>query len=145
VGWAHHITPTIPSTSTSSDTQLTPLLADYDDIQDSWASVSDIINKWRRTDPNDPFVTVAQPGAWNDPDMLMVGNTGLSIAEERSQFAIWSILAAPLMMSNDLATVSDESKAILLNREIIEVDQDSLGKQGMQVASSDSEYVGGGE
>jgi len=115
------------------------LWRNYDDIADSWSSVSDIINMWKRTDPEDPFVKVAQPGAWNDPDMLMIGNNGLSHTEERTQMALWSIFAAPLLMSNDLASVSEESKAILLNKEIIAVDQDVLGKQGYMVGG-DGDY-----
>jgi alpha-N-acetylgalactosaminidase len=116
------------------------LWRNFDDIEDSWSSVSSIVNKWKRDDPNDPFVKVAQPGAWNDPDMLMIGNNGLSIYEERSQMALWAIFAAPLLMSNDLARVSPESKAILQNVEIIAVDQDPLGQQGYLVSTVDGQY-----
>ena len=58
-----------------------------------------------------------------DPDMLLIGNTCISDDEARTQMAIWSILAAPLIMGNDLRTVSDSARAILLNSEAIAVDQ----------------------
>jgi alpha-galactosidase len=72
----------------------------------------------------------AGPGHWNDPDMLEVGNKGLSITESRAHFSLWCILAAPLMAGNDVRNMSDEVKDILTNQEVIAVDQDSLGKQG---------------
>ena len=77
--------------------------------------------------------TFAGPGHWNDPDMLEVGNGGMSIPEYRTHFSLWCILAAPLMAGNDLRTMSPEIKAILTNKEVIAVDQDSLGRQGHKV------------
>lgn len=61
--------------------------------------------------------------------MLIIGDDGLSIHEQETQMALWSIFAAPLIMSNDLRTISNESKTILLNTEIIAINQDPLGKQ----------------
>lgn len=58
----------------------------------------------------------AGPGHWNDPDMLIIGNYGLSVDQSKSQMAIWAILAAPLIMSNDLNAVRPEFKEILQNR-----------------------------
>jgi alpha-galactosidase len=72
----------------------------------------------------------AGPDHWNDPDMLEVGNPGLSFAESRAHFSLWCILAAPLMAGNDVRKMSDEVKAILTNEEVIAIDQDPLGKQG---------------
>lgn len=63
-------------------------------------------------------------GGWNDPDMLEVGNGGMTIEEERSHFALWSISKAPLIIGCDLTTVSEESLAILTNEEIIAINQD---------------------
>eukprot|EP00518_Triparma_eleuthera_P004149 CAMPEP_0182454530 /NCGR_PEP_ID=MMETSP1319-20130603/1124_1 /TAXON_ID=172717 /ORGANISM="Bolidomonas pacifica, Strain RCC208" /LENGTH=413 /DNA_ID=CAMNT_0024652547 /DNA_START=13 /DNA_END=1254 /DNA_ORIENTATION=+ len=120
--------------------QICHLWRNWDDIEDSWASVSSVIDFWKRNSTDDPFVAVAGPGHWNDPDQLMIGDNGLSIFEERSQFALWAIFAAPLIMSNDLATVSPESKAILQNREIIAVNQDPAGKQGILVDEFASGY-----
>lgn len=69
------------------------------------------------------------PDRWNDPDMLQVGN-GMSINEDRAHFSMWAMLAAPLIAGNDLRWMSDETKAILTNREVIAIDQDPLGIQG---------------
>ena len=71
----------------------------------------------------------AGPGHWNDPDMLEVGNPGLTLTESRSQFSLWCMLAAPLMAGNDLRKMSPEILKILTNRQVIAIDQDSLGKQ----------------
>jgi len=72
----------------------------------------------------------AGPDHWNDPDMLEVGNEGLSLAESRAQFSLWCILAAPLMAGNDVRNMSDEIRDILTNKEVIAIDQDPSGKQG---------------
>lgn len=60
----------------------------------------------------------------------MIGNPGLNVGQSKIQMAVWAILAAPLIMSNDLVNISPEMKNILLNRDIIAVDQDPLGIQG---------------
>jgi alpha-galactosidase len=70
------------------------------------------------------------PGHWNDPDMLEVGNGDLTLAENRSHFSMWAILAAPLLAGNDLAHMKPEIRDILTNRDVIAIDQDKLGKQG---------------
>jgi alpha-galactosidase len=73
------------------------------------------------------------PGGWNDPDMLEVGNEGLTAVESRAHFSLWAILAAPLMAGNDLRSMTAETRDILTNREVIAVNQDSLGRQGRKV------------
>lgn len=104
-----------------------------DDIDHgSWRSLSvlsiiDLQEKLRR---------YAGPGHWNDPDMLEVGN-GLSFAEDRAHFTMWCMLAAPLILGNDIRTMSDETLSILLNDEAIAVDQDPLGVQGLKLTSQD--------
>jgi len=72
----------------------------------------------------------AGPGHWNDPDMLEVGNEGLTLTESRAHFSIWCILAAPLMAGNDIRKMSDEIRDILTDGEVIAIDQDPLGRQG---------------
>ncbi|MGB7263964.1 MAG: glycoside hydrolase family 27 protein, partial [Terracidiphilus sp.] len=72
----------------------------------------------------------ASPGHWNDPDFLEVGNSGMTGDEQRTHFSLWAMLAAPLIAGNDLAAMTAETKSILLNREVIAVDQDPLGRQG---------------
>ncbi|PYQ16528.1 MAG: alpha-galactosidase [Acidobacteria bacterium] len=83
----------------------------------------------------------AGPGHWNDPDMLEVGNGGLSAAESRAHFSFWALLAAPLMAGNDLRTMSKETLDILTNREVIAVDQDPLGMQGRKVRDNGPQEV----
>lgn len=94
------------------------------DIGDNWESVAWII------DANSHHYAAAGPGGWNDPDMLEVGNGGMTGEEYRAHFSLWAIMAAPLMAGNDLRAMTEETKSILLNREVIEVDQDPLGIQG---------------
>ena len=79
----------------------------------------------------------AGPGHWNDADMLEVGN-GLTPAEGRTHFSMWSMLAAPLIAGNDVRNMSAETHRILTNREVIAVDQDSLGIQGLRYTQADS-------
>ncbi|MEW9534749.1 lectin [Microbispora sp. NPDC049125] len=74
------------------------------------------------------------PGHYNDPDMLIVGMQGFSAAQNRTHMGLWAISGAPLLAGNNLATMSAETKAILTNREVLAVDQDSLGRQGVKVA-----------
>ena len=71
----------------------------------------------------------AGPGHWNDPDMLEVGNGGMTTEEYKTHFSLWCMLAAPLLAGNDVQNMSPETKSILLNKEIIALDQDTLGRQ----------------
>ena len=109
-----------------------------------WRTTGDITNCWdcelnhgtwsqwgvlQIIDKQKPLRRFAGPGHWNDPDMLEVGN-GMSAIEDRSHFAMWAMLAAPLIAGNDLRTMPATTREILTNREIIAIDQDSLGVQG---------------
>jgi alpha-galactosidase len=78
----------------------------------------------------------AGPGHWNDPDMLEIGNGKMTEDEYRTHMTLWTILAAPLLAGNDLSKMSDADKALLMNKEAIAVDQDSLGKQGDRLYES---------
>ena len=73
------------------------------------------------------------PGHWNDPDMLEVGNGGMTIPEYRAHFSFWALLAAPLMAGNDVRSMAPEIKEILTNTEVIAVNQDKLGREGHRV------------
>lgn len=73
------------------------------------------------------------PGQWNDPDMLEVGNKGLTTNEARAHFTMWCMLAAPLITGNDLRNMPDEIKKILTNKNLIAINQDILGKQGFKI------------
>jgi alpha-galactosidase len=97
------------------------------DINDSFARVLQII------DQNEGLAQYAGPGHWNDPDMLEVGNGGMTDAEYRSHFSLWCMMAAPLLTGNDLSNMSETTKEILMNKDAIAVDQDSLGIQGKRI------------
>jgi alpha-galactosidase len=77
--------------------------------------------------------SAAGPGHWNDYDMLEVGN-GMGDAEDRSHFAMWCMLASPLMMGNDLRSATKETIKTLTNKEVIAVNQDPLGIQGFRLS-----------
>jgi alpha-galactosidase len=102
-----------------------------DDIKDTWQSMSAI--GFNQSD----LAHLAGPGHWNDPDMLEVGNGGMTDTEYRTHFSLWCLLAAPLLAGNDLRTMSPETLAILSNREAIAIDQDILGRAGQRVAADD--------
>jgi len=74
----------------------------------------------------------AGPGHWHDMDMLLIGNDCVTTDEQKTQMAIWSISASPLIMGNDLRSVPKESKAILLNKDAVAVNQDPMGKMGIR-------------
>ena len=78
----------------------------------------------------------AGPGHWNDPDMLEVGN-GQTVNQDRAHFTMWCMLAAPLILGNDIRNMSQETKDIILNKEVIALDQDTLGIQGLKFAAED--------
>lgn len=80
----------------------------------------------------------AGPGHWNDPDMLEIGNGKLSAGEDRAHFAMWAMIAAPLIAGNDLRSMDAETKAVLTNKAVIAVNQDSLGVQAFKYDTRDS-------
>ncbi|KAL1502107.1 hypothetical protein ABEB36_007301 [Hypothenemus hampei] len=107
------------------------LWRNWDDIDDSWSNVTNIL-KWF-SDNQDRIANYAGPGHWNDPDMLIIGNFGLSYEQAKAQLAIWAILAAPLIMSVDLKNIDPKFRDLLLNKDVIAIDQDPLGIQGRLV------------
>jgi alpha-galactosidase len=111
------------------------------DSKDCWDCGRDTMNKpggyprgWVLIlDAQQPLASFAGPGHWNDPDLLQVGQRGLTVEESRAQFSLWAILAAPLIATNDPRSMAPEIRDILLNQEVIAVDQDSAGIQGTRV------------
>ena len=99
-----------------------------DDIEDKWGSMLSNL------DQSAQHAAVAGPGHWNDPDMLEVGNGGMTSDEYRAHFSLWAVMAAPLIAGNDLRAMTDTTRAILTNAEVIAVDQDALGAQGFLVS-----------
>ncbi len=114
------------------------------DVGNLWRTTGDIMDKWDGKekwslgmltilDMQDGLESFAGPGHWNDPDMLEVGNGGMTLAEYRAHFSLWAILAAPLISGNDLRDMKPEIQEILTNKEVIAIDQDRLGRQGRRV------------
>jgi alpha-galactosidase len=103
-----------------------------------WRTTGDINPTWDRMTligfSQAGLSKFAGPGHWNDPDMLEVGNGKLTLDENRTHMSLWVLLAAPLLAGNDLSKMPPETTAILTNREVIAIDQDSLGKQGDRVS-----------
>lgn len=83
----------------------------------------------------------AGPGHWNDPDMLEVGNPGLTLAESRAHFSLWCILAAPLMAGNDVRIMTEEIRDILTDADVIAVNQDPMGKQGYRFSQAPEKEI----
>jgi alpha-galactosidase len=118
-----------------------------------WRTTTDIVDMWegRRRGNGAGVITIvdmnvgledyAAPGHWNDPDMLEVGNGGMTTTEYRSHFSLWCILAAPLIAGNDLGNMKPEIGEILMNKEVIAVDQDPLGKQGKRVRHENDQDI----
>jgi alpha-galactosidase len=114
------------------------------DIKDTWASFTanlDANGGWtpRYSDANYGSPGIAQyasPGHWNDPDMLEVGNGGMTDTEYQSHFSLWAIMAAPLIAGNDIRSMTATTKNVLTNADVIAVDQDPLGIQGKPISTS---------
>jgi len=104
------------------------------DIWDAWSGRRDFaLGVLDILDLQADLGAYAKPGHWNDPDMLEIGNGGMTDAQYRAQFSLWAILAAPLIAGNDLRQMSAATRATLTNREVIAVDQDALGIEGRRV------------
>ncbi|XP_077239143.1 melibiase family protein [Tasmannia lanceolata] len=104
-----------------------------DDINDTWASMTTI------ADLNDKWAAYAGPGGWNDPDMLEVGNGGMTYQEYRAHFSIWALMKAPLLIGCDVRNMTVETLEILTNEEVIAVNQDLLGVQGRKLSVDESD------
>ncbi|MEU9826180.1 glycoside hydrolase family 27 protein [Micromonospora chersina] len=119
----------------------------WGDVANMWRTTEDITNAWDTGQTNGypmgiqniinvtvPLAGYARPGAFNDPDMMEVGRGGMTDTEMRSHFAMWAVLAAPLIAGNDVRSQSAATQSILTNRNLIAINQDSLGRQGAQVS-----------
>jgi alpha-galactosidase len=105
------------------------------DIRDTWDSMSRI--GFRQFD----ISQYQKPGHWNDPDMLEIGNGGMTSDEYRTHMSLWSMLAAPLLAGNDLRSMSAETLEILTNKEVIAIDQDPDGKPVQRISEPDAMAV----
>jgi alpha-galactosidase len=106
----------------------TPDIGDLWDNKEPWPlGVVNIIDRQAE------LSSYASPNAWNDPDMLEVGNGGMTTTEYESHFSLWAMMAAPLIAGNDMSKMDADTLRILTNKDVIAVDQDPLGKQGRRV------------
>ena len=107
------------------------------DVGNSWRTTPDIVDTWKSMlniiDKNNKWYEYAGPGGWNDPDMLEVGNGGMSYIEYKTHFSLWAISKAPLLIGCDVTKMSNETWEILSNEEVIAVNQDKLGEQGRKI------------
>jgi len=133
-----------------------PMLYDVNDAYDKpwtwsvqlaamWRTSNDIKDHYRSLLYNFQhdvgYHLLARPGHWNDPDMLEIGNGGLSYGEEKAQFSLWAEMAAPLIAGNDVRNMTPLTRSILTNLAVIAVDQDRLGRQGYPVATAGGHWV----
>jgi alpha-galactosidase len=105
------------------------------DISDDYAAMAAI--GFDKTAP----AQNAAPGSWNDPDMLEIGNGGMSSDEYRTHMSLWALLAAPLLLGNDVRNMTPQTRAILTNPDVIAVDQDRLGRQGQRALRNETTEV----
>ena len=122
---------------------------------DPWQWGAPISNLWRTTtDIQDNFGSMlanfegtvnlfkdARPGAWNDPDLLQIGNGGSSLLEYTSEFSLWAEMAAPLIASTNISALTRPELAIYENPNVIAVDQDPLGRQGVPISNANGLWV----
>ncbi|XP_074581622.1 alpha-galactosidase-like [Curcuma longa] len=116
-------------------------------IGNSWRTTQDIFDSWgsmsSRVDENDRWASYARPGGWNDPDMLEVGNGGMTTEEYRSHFSIWALIKAPLLIGCDVRYLGSDALEILSNAEVIAVNQDPQGVQGKKVVGGSAQVWAG--
>lgn len=120
-----------------------------------WRTTGDISDTWVKGPKSKPWESGVMdlldqqvglwadsgPNHWNDPDMLEVGNGGMSPIEYRAHFSLWAMLAAPLIAGNDLSKMDADTLAILTNADVIAIDQDRLGQQGRRIAKSGNDEI----
>jgi len=104
---------------------------DYADMQDSWSVVLNIIDWFAKH--QSVLYKASGPGGYNDADFIIAGDFALSTTQAQSQFAMWAVMTSQLFLSSDLRTLSLEASKVVLNKEVIAVNQDKLGKMGQQI------------
>lgn len=106
-------------------------------VGNSWRTTNDISDNWEsmisRADQNEIYAEYARPGGWNDPDMLEVGNGGMTKDEYIVHFSLWAISKAPLLLGCDIRNMTRETMDIITNKEVIAVNQDPYGFQAKKV------------
>jgi alpha-galactosidase len=126
----------------------------WGDVANIWRTTEDIQLVWNTDQTNGypmgvqniinvnvPLAGYAKPGGFNDPDMMEVGRGTLTDTEQRSHFAMWAMMAAPLIAGNDIRSMTAATQTILKNTRLIAINQDTLGRQGVQVAGDANQRV----
>jgi alpha-galactosidase len=109
-----------------------------------WRTTGDIANNWPKVAENgfkQLSITPGQAGHWNDPDILEIGNGALTPDEDRAHMSLWSLVAAPLLAGNDLRSMSDETKSVLMNTEVIAINQDPAAKPFKKISEQGSQVI----
>ncbi|MGO8791150.1 MAG: glycoside hydrolase family 27 protein [Terriglobia bacterium] len=110
-----------------------------------WRTTGDISDRWKSMEEigfkQFAIASYIGPGHWNDPDMLEIGNGGMTADEYRTHMSLWSLLAAPLLAGNDLRTMTDETKSILMNKEVIGIDQDPEAKPVKKISEQGARVI----
>jgi len=146
--------PIVYSINPNSIHEKTGPLRNWGDVANMWRTTEDITNAWNTGQTNGfpmgiqnivnvnvPLASYAQPGAFNDPDMMEVGRGGMNDTEMRSHFALWAIMAAPLIAGNDVRNASAATLTILRNQNLIAINQDALALQAVQVSNDGTRRV----
>ncbi|KAI4373122.1 hypothetical protein MLD38_011282 [Melastoma candidum] len=119
-----------------------------DKVGNSWRTTNDIADNWdsmiSRADQNEVYAEYARPGGWNDPDMLEVGNGGMTKDEYIVHFSLWAISKAPLLLGCDLTSITKDIMDVVANKEVIAVNQDSLGVQAKKVRMEGDQEIWAG-
>lgn len=139
--------PILYSINPNSIHEKTGPMRNWGDVANIWRTTEDITNAWNTGQTNGypmgiqnivnvnvPLAHYAAPGSFNDPDMMEVGRGGMNDTEMRSHFALWAIMAAPLIAGNDIRNMDAATQTILKNANLIAINQDSLGLQATQVS-----------
>ena len=117
-------------------------------VGNSWRTTHDIKDNWEsmieRVDINALLANDSGPGGWNDPDMLEIGNGGMTTTEYETHFTLWSLMKAPLLIGCDLTKIDNKSLRILTNPEVIAVNQDKMGVQGTRKKTDGTNEVWAG-
>ncbi|MEU8379646.1 lectin [Streptosporangium sp. NPDC048865] len=126
----------------------------WGDVANIWRTTEDITNKWDTGQTNGypmgiqnivnvtvPLAGYAKPGAFNDPDMMEVGRGGMTDTEMRSHFALWAMMASPLIAGNDVRNMDAATQTILKNQNLIAINQDTLGRQATQVSNDGTRRI----
>ncbi|MER6832301.1 lectin [Streptosporangium sp. NPDC000563] len=126
----------------------------WGDVANIWRTTEDITNAWNTNQTNGypmgiqnivnvnaPLSGYAAPGQFNDPDMMVVGRGGMNDTEMRSHFALWAIMAAPLIAGNDVRNMDNATSTIMKNQNLIAINQDTLGLQAAQISNDGTRRI----